>query len=247
MANNPSSIGSFGIGSSPIGGPGGFAWSQTILSQYAASPTLTALINSFNDAVEPTGDISNIYSYLWDIQTAVGQGLNNWGQIVGVQRTLNVALASPNYLGFKEAYQLATQRTGAQTFGSAPMFGGPSVTTTYSLGDNDYRTLIMAKAAANICNLTAPTVNAILSSIYGASGRVYSQDTGGMSQRYVFEFQPSSVQLAIITQARVIPRSAGVAAYALILPANSFAFNEAGGSTFGSSTLFPTSGLTNAA
>jgi Protein of unknown function (DUF2612) len=127
------------------------------------------------------------------------------------------------------------------------MYNGPLATQTYSLGDSDYRTVIMAKAAANVSNLTAPNVNVILNSIYSASGGVYVQDTGAMSQRYVFTFQPSAVQLAIITNAKVIPRSAGVQASALIYPSGTFGFNEASGTPFGSGTLFPTTGLIHAA
>jgi hypothetical protein len=216
-------------------------WSQTILSQYASSPTINGIIGSANSAIDPTADIANIYSYLWNVNTAVGQGLNNWGQIVGVGRTLQIP-TTPSYFGFHEA------GASALPFGQAPMYAGPLATQTYALGDSDYRTLILAKAAANISPLTAPSVNAILTSIYGGLGRVYCQDTGAMSQRYVFEFQPSAVQLAIVVSGKVIPRSAGVKATALVYQASStFGFFEASGQPFGSGTLFPTTGLVNAA
>lgn len=218
----------------------------TILSQYAASPTINAILASFNSAVDPATDISNVYANLWNINTAVGQGLNNWGQIVGVPRQLQVAF-TPMYFGFNEAFTIPTELTGVQPFGQAPMYAGPLSTTTYTLGDSDYRTLILAKAATNISNLTASDINAILTSVYGASGRVYCQDAGGMSQRYVFEFQPSPVQLAIIQNAKVIPRSAGVSASAIIYPSGTFGFHEAGGLPFGSGTLFPTLGIVHAA
>ena len=217
----------------------------TILSQYSASPTINSLISTFNSAVDPSSDISNIYSNLWNIYTASGQGLNNWGQIVGVSRQLTVSVTQ-KYFGFNEAFTIPTEYTGVQPFGQATMYAGPLLTSTYTLGDSDYRTLILAKAAANVSNLTAANVNAILTSIYGSSGRVYCQDTGGMSQRYVFEFQPSPVQIAIIKTAQVIPRSAGVSVSAVIYPTGTFGFHEAGGTPFGSGTLFPTSGLIHA-
>lgn len=222
-------------------------WTETLLSQYANSPTLYSIINSLNYAIDPASDIANLYSNTWNVKTAVGKGLDNIGAIVGVNRYLQVAV-TPTYFGFHEAYTIPTQATGVQPFGQAPMFNGPLANQTYTLGDSDYRTLIMAKAAANISNLTAQNINKILNSIYSGSGRVYVQDTGSMQQRYVFEFQPTPVQLAIITNAAVIPRPAGVKTYALIYPRGAtFGFFEGGGVPFGSGTLFPTSGLTNAA
>jgi len=220
-------------------------WNQTLLSQYADSPTIVALINSINDAIDPSADLQNVYSNLWNISTAVGQGLNNWGQIVGVSRNLQVDV-TPTYFGFNEAYTIPTKLTGVQPFGQAPMYAGPLATQTYTLGDSDYRKLILVKAAANICNLTAHSINALLTQLFTGYGRAYVQDTGNMSQRYVFEFTPTAVQLAIITNAKVIPRSAGVSAKVVLYPAGStFGFNEAGGAPFGSGTLFPSSGLQN--
>jgi len=242
-------------------------WTQTILSQYAASPTINALIGSLNVAIDPVADIANIYSNLWNLQTASGQGLNNWGQIVGVQRSLRAPTA-PTYFGFGEAYSLTTSATGVQPFGLATMYAGPAATQTYYLDDADYRTLIMVKAAANIGSLTAPTMNTLLTQALGiskspagsilgvgvlpftlasTSSRAYVQDTGAMSQRYVLEFLPTVQQMAILLQSGVIPRSAGVQASVLVYPPfDTFGFSEMSGTPFGFGTLFPTSGLINA-
>ena len=223
-------------------------FTQTVLSQYANSPTINALIGSANVAIDPQNDIANIYSNLWNVKTAVGQGLNNWGAIVGVGRTLQVTSAYSNtYFGFHEAYNSLTPTVGAQPFGQSPMYGGPTATFTYSLGDADYRTLIMAKAASNVSNMTIPNVNKILKSVFGSSGTVYVVDAGNMVQRYVFMFQPTPVQIAIIQNSGVIPRSAGVRAVAMVYPSGpTFGFHEAGGLPFGSGTFFPTSGIINA-
>ena len=64
---------------------------QTIISQYANSPTILALINSFNAAVEADTDIDNFYDWIWDVQTAQGFGLDIWGRIVGVNRTIQTS------------------------------------------------------------------------------------------------------------------------------------------------------------
>ena len=63
--------------------------SQTIISQYANSPAILSLIGSFNAAVDPSADIDNFITHVWQVDTAVGVFLDQvWGSIVGVSRTI---------------------------------------------------------------------------------------------------------------------------------------------------------------
>ena len=62
---------------------------QTIISQFGSSPTILALIESFNAAVDPSGDIDNFLTHIWQVDTAQGVFLDNvCGRIVGVARTI---------------------------------------------------------------------------------------------------------------------------------------------------------------
>ena len=67
---------------------------QTVASQYGDSPTILALIESFNAAVDPSEDIDNFYVWVWDVATAQGFGLDIWGRIVGVTRTIPTSPAT---------------------------------------------------------------------------------------------------------------------------------------------------------
>jgi Protein of unknown function (DUF2612) len=189
-------------------------WQETILSQYDSSPTLLALIESFNDAIDVTGDIANFYSDIWNVATAIGYGLDVWGQIVGVSRYLQVGAS--NYLGFDEAYTAPTASTGAQPFGQAPFGNGVASTTTFALPDEQYRRLILVKAAANISNLSVPAINNLLRMEFGTSdginpyGSAYVIDNNNMTFNYYLDFVPSAVQIAIINNSGVFPRPAGV-------------------------------------
>ena len=189
-------------------------WDETLLSQYVDSPTLVGLLQSFNDAVDPTINIANFYSNIWNIATAVGNGLDIWGQIVGVSRYLQVS--ATNYLGFEEAYTAPTASTGPQPFGQAPFGSGTVLTTTYTLADAQYRRLILVKAAANISNLSIPSINALLQAEFSTSdginpyGSAYVINSGSMSFQYHLTFVPSAVQIAIINNSGVFPRPAGV-------------------------------------
>jgi hypothetical protein len=63
---------------------------QTVIAQYSGSPHLDAIIDSFNDAIDPSADITAFYNYVWNIQTAQGYGLDVLGRIVGVSRVFNI-------------------------------------------------------------------------------------------------------------------------------------------------------------
>jgi hypothetical protein len=56
----------------------------TILSQYANSPTMLALIQNANTYLDPAADIDNFYDVVWNVDTAIGFGLDIWGRIVGL-------------------------------------------------------------------------------------------------------------------------------------------------------------------
>ena len=189
-------------------------WDETLLSQYVDSPTLVGLLNSFNDAIDPSIDIANFYSNIWNVATAVGNGLDIWGQIVGVSRYLQISAS--NYFGFDESVTTPTLTTGAQPFNQAPFSLGVAATSTYALADAQYRRLILVKAAANISNLSIPSINALLQAEFGTSdgtnpyGDAYVIDSGGMAFQYHLTFVPSAVQIAIINNSGVFPRPAGV-------------------------------------
>lgn len=61
---------------------------QYIVSQYGASPTIKKLLNNFRIELDPTPDINLFYEKIMDVNTAVGMGLDIWGNIVGVSRVL---------------------------------------------------------------------------------------------------------------------------------------------------------------
>lgn len=219
---------------------------RTIISQYANSPTLRQLIRNMDEYINPDTDFDAFYSYVWNVETAQGFGLDIWGRIVGVGRMLTIPGAG-TFLGYQEAYTVPTAATGAQPFGQAPMFVGATSTQTYRLADDAYRKLILVKALANISDCTSPSLNRLLSNLFVGRGRCYVSDTGKMEFRYVFEFALEPYEIAILTQSGAIPKPAAVLANVLQvdLP-TTFGFNEALMQPFGSGVFFTSSGLINA-
>lgn len=151
---------------------------------------------------DPSTDFEFFYDAVWNIDTAVGFGLDVWGKIVGVARQLEIP-ATQQFFGFNDG-------SGYQPFDQAPFYNGPKATNTYSLSDDAYRTLILMKALLNISNCSAPAINRLLSNLFAGRGKCYVVDNGNMSINFVFEFSLNPYEVAILTKSSAIPKPAGV-------------------------------------
>lgn len=234
----PNGLGQFQIGVSPIGDVPPFDIFSTLLSQYANSPRLTAIIEDVFAYLDQTANIAKFFDFVMYLDQAQGYGLDVWGRIVGVNRVLHVN--SGDWLGFDEA------TPGAQPFGQSAFYSGAPTTSNYALSDQSYRQLILAKAAANITNGSIPAINQILLSLFPHRGNCYVTEGGSpgtwfgfeealntvgfnqasfysgsaietMTMTYTFEFQLSPVELAIVQNSGVLPKPTGVAASVVII------------------------------
>ncbi|MFT2797433.1 DUF2612 domain-containing protein [Serratia sp. N21D137] len=184
-------------------------YADTIISQYADSPKLRNIIDTFNQAVEPDDFIDDFYDIIWNIETAGTYGLDVWGKIVVVSRLLTVTPGG-KYFGFREALNTPPVINDPQPFNQVPFYTGNMQTSTVSLTNEAYRKLIMLKAMANITDCTIPSMNAMLMYMFGDSGKAYVRNDGGMVMTYVFEFELSTVELAIVQSSGALPSPAGV-------------------------------------
>jgi hypothetical protein len=179
-------------------------WS-TLLTQYANSGAITSLITSLNAALDPTANLDSFYDLIWNLDTAQGIGLDMWGRRVGVGRVLSIP-GSQTFFGFEEA---GSSWTG---FGQGGFFSGQQITTNFALSDSDFRTLILAKAASNICDGSIPGINAVLLALFPGRGDCYVKDLGNMTMHYFFTFALTQVEIVILATAGVLPKPVGVAA-----------------------------------
>jgi uncharacterized protein DUF2612 len=183
----------------------------TILSQYANSPTIVQLITNMNGYLDPMTNINAFYDLLWNVDTAVGYGLDVWGRIVGVGRVLQISAGA--YFGFTGPISAS-----GLPFNQAIFYAGQPTTGNYALLDGPFRALILAKALANICNATIPAINQILINLFGQSGLIplagnsYVTDGLNMTMTYTFGSTLSPVQEAIVFQSGVLPKPVGVLA-----------------------------------
>ncbi len=176
--------------------------SVTVISQYANSPIILALIDDFSAWIDPQADLDAFFNTVWNVDTAVGFGLDIWGRIVGVNRVLPVSAGQ--FLGF-------ASQSDVESLGHGIFFSGENATTNFALSDQAFRTLILAKALSNITDGSIPAINQILLNLFPAYGNSFVRDNLDMTMTFVFGARPSPVDLTIITQSGVLPKPAGVA------------------------------------
>ncbi len=210
---------------------------DTVDPQYANSPSMQQLSINMNQYLDPRVNMLAFYRYVWNVDTAVGFGLDIWGRIVGVSRVVPIPGTAGSF-GFDNA----DSPPDWQTWGSkgkagvgGPFFAGQKTTGGFSLNDNSYRTLILTKALANIVATTAPAMNQLIRNLFPGRGRAYTVDlgksntsVGGMQMRYVFEFSLTNIEYAILAFSGVLPHPAGVGVSILVIPSGSFGFKEQG-------------------
>lgn len=197
-------IGKFIIGVSPIGSIPFFDYWQTVISQYANSPVLIKLIDNFFQYIDQTANIDAFFDLIFNVDTAQGYGLDVWGRIVGVTRTLQVSAVT--YFGFSE------QGITVAGFNQAPFYSGSTLTNNFQLTDDAFRILIFAKALSNISNGSIPSINQILLNLFPNRGNCYVTDNQDMTLTYTFNFVLTAVEVAILTESGVLPKPVGVAA-----------------------------------
>lgn len=198
-------IGNFIIGISPIGDIEAFDLWKTIISQFANSSILMQLLQNFDSYVDQTVNMGAFFDNMWNIDTAQGYGLDVWGRIVGVVRTLEVS-GSNILFGFEEALP------GSEPFGQGTFYTGSGLTNNFNLSDSAFRTLIFAKALSNISDGSIKSINQLLINLFPNRGNCFVADGLNMTMTYTFDFALTAVELAIIGQSGVLPKPVGVSA-----------------------------------
>lgn len=217
---------------------------RTIISQYANSPTLVRLVQNMNAYLDPRANFQAFFDFVWNVNTAQFFGLDIWGRIVGLPNGRLLQLgANLDTFGFSND----DVPPDWAPFNQGTFSSGDEANTTFRLGDDAFRTLILAKALANITATTSQALNRLLRNLFPNRGRAYVIDrgksntaVGGMSMSFVFEFSLSQVEYAILAQSGVMPHPAGVGFNVIVIPGGQFGFVEAGAPSqpFGSGTFY---------
>ena len=201
----------------------------TILSQYSASPRILALAHGFALRLDPAPDIDTFFENVFDIETARGWGLDNWGRILGVPR--GVQVATVDWFGY--------YGSGLQPWNQAPWFNPQQATQNFPLTDEAYRKLLMYKAAANIGSADAATINRLLKQVFPNTFD-HIVDNGDMSIRAVFNDYLQPVEIGILNTYGALNKGAGVQwIYLSVNPNETFGFDDSGFQPFDQGVFIP--------
>lgn len=197
---------------------------ETVSSQYQTSPSLLALVRGFNGLIDPETWIQDFYKRVFNVYTAEGWGLDVWGQIVAIKRSLELEGPDWKVFGFKGQ--------DCTNFNNGPFYNR-QVTNTYVLQDNSYRLLIMCKAASNITDGTLADLNKIVNNIFKEQGRAVVLHIGTMKIRFLLYFHLTYANRALLLRDDVPPKPAGVGFDIYeIKPPITFGFKGTGGANF---------------
>ncbi|KLU14542.1 MULTISPECIES: DUF2612 domain-containing protein [Xenorhabdus] len=186
---------------------------ETLLSQYANSPTICTILNSINETIDPRANADEFYNLAVNVLTARGFGLDIWGRIVGIGRDLSIPDPNVDYFGFKETKKFTP-------FDQSPFYSG-GTDASYMMDDSTFREVILMRAYSNILYATAPNINNWLGCCF-LRGRSYYLITGHMTARYVFEYRLSELEKNLIYNRQILPRPSGVKISIVELPLGEF-------------------------
>lgn len=157
---------------------------DTLYSQYANSPTIAQMVDSFGQQIDPSGDFANFLSFIWNLDTAQGFGLDIMGRILGLNR---------------------------QVTNIPPVFGFPGTPGgLYTMTDDQYRLALQIRALTNISNGSAKDVNTQLRLLSDGRGNAFVQTTGDMLIKYTFFYAPMPYEYALMLSAKVVGKPVGV-------------------------------------
>lgn len=173
------------------------------MKQYADSPAINRIIDDRKSYFDTSwGD--EFYATVWNVDTAQGFGLDIWGRIVVIGRSLEIT--SGDYFGFNTSPSAQSWNP----FNQQPFYSGQNRTSTHILQDQAYRTLILAKALSNISDTNPKSLNRVLRNLFPGRGNAYVLDTGSMSMQYVFDFYLEPWERSVVYAQGILPRPAGV-------------------------------------
>ena len=177
---------------------------ETVQSQYSASDTIFALVDSARVRIAPDEDIALFFEKIFDPETAEGVGLDVWGRIVGAVRS--IFIDNTDFFGFALS-QLDPMNI-------SPFFNDAGASGEYRMNDTAFRTMIFYKAMANISTETMEDINnllnSLMTSIHGETARCFVLETGVMEIRAVFLFYLTPFEVAMLRRYSLLNRGSGV-------------------------------------
>lgn len=200
------------------------SYSETILRQYSGLEKINNLIDTFDQAVSMDDFTDTFIDEVWDVLSCGSYGLDVWGKIVNISRYITTS-TSGKFFGF-QATTTDENATFPHPFNQHPFYAGKQETTNVRLGNDAYRTLILAKAFSNISIATIPEFNKFLTMMFKGRGVAYLINNKDMTITVVTNFSLYPYELAILQNNDVIPIPSGVLLSSETISGDFFGFSD---------------------
>lgn len=178
------------------------------LNQMTESPNYLAIIRAIARTYDDQNEVLEYIGQL-DVYTARGVWLDLIGSIVGVARRVDIDLKY-TYFGYSNLNQVAAGYGNWRYW----YYGAPSSVSNL-LGDEEYRKVILAKAAQNAGYCSHIAVVQVMQAVIGTKS-VFSFNGGNGNVDIMFEGSISENILALIKNGKIIPTAAGVGLRSLL-------------------------------
>lgn len=200
----------------------------TVQSQYAGSEHIRKLVDTFWEALNPDADLELLYNKMINPETAVGFGLEVWGRIVAMGRTLTGVLQLNDYFAFEPF----VENDRMKPFNIAPWY--TEIKGKYRLSDSAYRVAVFIKALINISDGSLASINRMFATLFpNRLMYVIKHDT--MVLRVVFDQATTEDEKALILALPWVPAGVGLDIYQVITP--TFGFDGSELQPFGQGTF----------
>ncbi len=183
-----------------------------IPSQHRSRPKFMAIVGFFATIYQKMIDILTMTESMYDIDFAVGVQLDFIGEWVGISRNVSIPVTGL-YFSFDDVI------TDGWDLG---LWRGENEPTTITrLPDEQYRTLLKAKIAANNWDGTTENAYAIWSSVF-VSPQILIQDNQDLSYDFAFVGgMIDSLTLALLTRGYIPLKPEGITIAKYIVPIDS--------------------------
>lgn len=200
------------------------SYQETILRQYSGLEKIYNLIDTFDQAVSMDDFTDTFIDHVWDVLSNGTYGLDVWGKIVNIGRYITTS-TSGKFFGF-QGTTTDENATFPHPFNQHPFYAGKQETTNVRLGNDAYRTLILAKAFSNISIATIPDINKFLTMMFKGRGIAYIVNNKDMSITVITNFSLYPYELAILQNYDVIPIPSGVLLSSETISGDYFGFGD---------------------
>lgn len=185
-------------------------WQRTVIREFSSSPRLLRWLENVNDNVDPRAFIDLFLTDVMDPRTCGQWGLDIWGRIVGVSPYISVS--DTKFIGWEEADSL-----DSDSWNNAVWWNGSVDNGLTRVSNEMFRSLIFAKAAANLSDGSAASINQVLRTLFASSGEAWVVDNRDKTFTVNLSFTPTAAEISILQNADVLPAPAGVSySYAVV-------------------------------